>query len=198
MFVNNFWEMLRCNYVATGFLSGSTSSSRGVWSSIKPTTWTSSWSTPYYFGCNWESSNGVTDSRLQPVLYNMSQPYKWSSCAVGTGTTPATADDWLLENNVSTSFSNRTLTQALQSVEGGGVKLTIQWTGTNSTSSPITISEFGLFHYVYMCPQEWYNYSSVYTTPNPMEMLCVRHLLEEPVTIEPGETKSIILTIDLF
>lgn len=199
MFLHNFWEMMRAMYIEGEVNNGLNDGkfTPVIINTIKWLSWTSSSTAlPYFYGPRGIPNNGFGYDNVKQNMTVMTNPYKWNGVLVGTGTAPVSADDYKLENNVTSSFSQVTTTQTVQYSEDNTLRMTITWTGTNTTSDAITISEIGLMHYMWLSSSNTYNYLDLWRLR--MEVLCVRHLLGEPVTIEPGATKSIILTMELF
>lgn len=104
---------------------------------------------------------------------------------VGTGTTSPTRGDFKLENDVTASFSNYSTTVNV-SVEDGKYVTTISFGGTNSTSSNITLTEFGI------CKQILVNYvkDGTYYSPN---ILFVHEIFKTPIVVSAysGFTRTI-------
>lgn len=143
------------------------------------------------------SSNALSYTSTTSVLHTVLRPYNYNGVRVGDGNTPVDIRDYKLDNDRTSSFTNTTLTQNIQSVNGH-LQLIVTWSGTNSSNESITIREIGLLKSVYLVTSEWYNYSSIITSPNPFTAMTVRHILDEPVEIASGDSGSVTLTIDLF
>lgn len=94
----------------------------------------------------------------------------------GTGTTPATEDDYKLESYV-TGLTNDSVVTA---VSGRVSKKTYTATFSNTTGADITVTEIGFFTNCY--------YNSATQNDN---FLLDRIVLETPITIPAGESKAI-------
>lgn len=104
--------------------------------------------------------------------------------AIGSGSTPATADDYTMEAEISEGVEVLTQTTALNSTfsrDFASISRRIR----NTSDSPITIREVGLISRGKVGGQYQF-------TP---ECLIAREVLSEPITIYPGKKKNI--TIDL-
>ena len=101
---------------------------------------------------------------------------------LGTGTTAPTADDYHLESPVTTNLS-------CDSVSVSRTSLIKTYTATfaNSGSSDITVTEVGFIAYIY------YQYSN--TSENTGDFLMDRTVLDTPVTIPAGESRTITYTL---
>ncbi len=101
---------------------------------------------------------------------------------VGSGSTPATIDDYALENDITSSFANMgnatTLTPGV--VDGKACMIySFIITGTNATANTLTISEVGLYK------------TAQYASESNMNILHVREVLNTPVTVAAGASFSI-------
>ena len=98
----------------------------------------------------------------------------------GNGTTPATANDYKLESEITTGIS--VASQDLTTTEQ--TDSYILWTATFGVTASVetTISEIGLF-------------SHVYTTSGSFPTLVDRTVLDAPITIPAGQSKQITYTI---
>ena len=97
---------------------------------------------------------------------------------LGTGTTAPTADDYLLESPITTNLSCDSV-----SVSRTSLIKTYTATFTNSGSSDITVTEVGFIVYIL------YTYSS--TTENSDSFLMDRTVLDTPITIPAGESRTV-------
>lgn len=117
---------------------------------------------------------------------------------IGTGTTPPTSDDYVLENDVTSDFSNRTftVTQNLVTLESGDAALEkiFNISALNSTASTINISEVGIYKYISAS-------TSDDGTPPPdiasQRVLFIRHVFPEPIEVPANSTISIVLKWDI-
>ena len=95
---------------------------------------------------------------------------------LGTGTTAPQSNNYALETDVSSSFSDLS-TSCSTSSDGSSEVTTITITGTNNTANDITISEIGLYKNLV------YN-----STGDTGAFLLVREVLAEPFTVLAGST----------
>lgn len=105
--------------------------------------------------------------------------YENLSLVLGKGDTQPTLDDYTLADPVT---ENLTVTKR----SGSNTKETSSvWTVTNNETSSITLKEFGFMN----CTP------SNNGTSNQGNILYVRGLFDTPVTIAPGETKAIMISL---
>jgi hypothetical protein len=97
---------------------------------------------------------------------------------LGTGTTAPTADDYCLESPITTNLSCDSV-----SVSKTSLTKTYTATFTNSGSSDITVTEVGFIVYIL------YAYSA--TTENSDNFLMDITVLETPITIPAGESRTV-------
>ena len=116
--------------------------------------------------------------RTQPSDYVSGATSSYAGVYFGTGTTPPTRADFnlegLLTSGLSVSSGNR-----LYVADGSNYAYRCTYTLTNTTESDITIREIGLFAPVFAAS------AKCYTT------LMERTVLDEPITITPGETRLV-------
>ena len=111
---------------------------------------------------------------LGEILRNPSTAVIARTCCFGDGNVTPTADDYNLSGNVITNLSFTTTMSYTQ--EDDGVRMTAVYRITNNNSTPVTISEVGLFGK---------GFTSL-TGSGGDEILLERSLLDYPVTIEAG------------
>lgn len=110
----------------------------------------------------------------------------YAGVAFGTGTTPASAEDYTLENQVpsgSLSFTNSS-TYTTTEDEDGRWNISATFVVKNNTESDIAISEIGYFGSIQ------YGQTSTYS-PKYVPCLMERTVLAEPITIPAGQAKVI-------
>lgn len=95
------------------------------------------------------------------------------SVIVGTGTTEPTVSDYSLTTDVTSTFTNRTLSYNTGS-DGSSVKTILTWAGVNATSDPITLNEYGITKAINTSPST--------TTP----ALIMHELFPEPIIVPAG------------
>lgn len=105
----------------------------------------------------------------------------------GTGTTPSTIDDYKVESwlNTSTQITVTNPSDFSFSVEAGALVASATFGVTNKTSAAIPVSEICYVAMLYT------GTSSSSTKP----ALVDRTVLEEPIVINPGESKQLTYTI---
>lgn len=113
---------------------------------------------------------------------------------VGTGTTPATENDYALENRITSGLSSISITyvQAAGQDTNGNPNTEYLISVRNTSSAAINIGEIGL---VQMCI---YGTTQSGISSNSGLFLIDRTVLDTPVTIAPGETKTIDYTITVL
>lgn len=105
----------------------------------------------------------------------------------GSGTTPATSDDYKLENLIDFSSDALTVVSAIVSkFPDENTLLVFTFTVKNNSNEPIVISETGLISNP--------NLTNVYQ--DRVIFLWARDTFE-PVTLQPGETRAFTMTIGL-
>ena len=105
--------------------------------------------------------------------------YNGLSLVLGKGDTPPTLDDYTLADPVT---ENLTVTKR----SGSNTKDTNSvWAVTNNETSSITLKEFGFMNCTPSANGTNINYNILY----------VRGLFDTPVTIAPGETKAIMISL---
>lgn len=117
-----------------------------------------------------------------PTMVQNWSPKARLSIKVGSGTTEPDASDYSLENDITNSISNFNYS-TITSADGGKLSTVITITGSNSTGSPITITEIGVIKAV--------EKANSGTTPDTDYTLIIRHLLETPKVIANGEGFSL-------
>lgn len=135
-----------------------------------------------------------TDGTTENLRYSNSYPLfevmnKWSvnnygfGVSFGAGTTPATLEDYKLENSLSSAQISVNNPSGVSFSRGDTFdEYSVSFGVTNKTSDAITISEVGLF-------------VSVSKGSTTSTVLVDRTVLDTPVTIPANETKHIAYTI---
>lgn len=107
------------------------------------------------------------------------------SAVIGDGGQEPTASDFALGNDVTNDMSNYSVT-ANTSATNGEISTVITITGMNNTGVAITISEVGIVKEI--TTTESGNYGHV-----KKNCLLVKHLLDTPKTVAPGEGFTLTL-----
>ena len=108
---------------------------------------------------------------------------------IGSGTTPATEDDYHLESQLTSGCSASAPTMEFGEDENGNPIVEYTFTVTNNSENPITISEIGYFQNLYASTTKG---STSATNKNCM---LDRTVLSSPVTIPAGEYAAIKYTL---
>ena len=102
------------------------------------------------------------------------------SAIIGSGDTAPDATDYCLESDITSSFSNYSVS-TVTSGDGTRVSTVMIISGTNGTSSALTIHEIGVVKEITTTTNNNYNHIK-------KNMLIVRHVLSSPRTVQPGES----------
>ena len=130
------------------------------------------------FFCKVSSSYTYVD---QNMVWNASKNFTnlyGLSVRVGSGNTVATAEDYALDDDVTSTISNFAFSANSAGTDGKTV-LTITISGTNATGADITISEIGITRRVITSN----NNQALYDK----EVMLVREVLNSPLTVEDGK-----------
>lgn len=112
---------------------------------------------------------------------------------VGSGTTTPAYDDYKLGTDKTSSFTSVSTSTNIVVNAQGKVELTVVWTGTNSTSTAITISEVGLKKTLYRS----YTASGTLEHVSSMECLIAHDLLDSPITVPAGAGVTVTIKLEL-
>jgi len=118
---------------------------------------------------------------------------KGLTALVGSGSTAPTYDDYRLTTDKTSSFSTTSTATSFAINSAGKLEMTVTWVGTNSTSSSITINEFGLKKTIYRS----YTSSGYTEHIDSMEVLIAHELLDTPVVVPAGSGTTITARIEL-
>ena len=119
------------------------------------------------------------------VMKNWAASISTAGVSFGTGATPATASDYVLESILDNTKINVSVPSAVSYSRGDTYdEYSVSFGVTNKTTETITISEVGLTAAPY--------YSSGSTS---VYVLVDRTVLDTPVTIPAGQSKQITYTI---
>lgn len=112
---------------------------------------------------------------------------------IGSGTTPATDDDYCLENQIYGSSLASSASGITYGNDENGYYWLRTFTITNATASDITISEFGLLGRANAAPTRGANTNS---SSYWKRVLLLRSLLESPIVIRSGDAGLVTFRID--
>lgn len=105
---------------------------------------------------------------------------------LGSGSTPATIDDFRVQNPITTGFSNTTV-KTFTRTSANGAEIVYQTVLTNTSSGPISIAEIGSVGIAYQA-----------STGGAVGYFLVdRTVLDTPIVIPAGESKTLEYTIRL-
>lgn len=136
---------------------------------------------PYRYWYNSSGGNNMNDGLK--VMENHSPLYNLFM-QVGTGTTEPTSNDYALTTLFSGTGDSVTITTNNRTDTGWKIKAS--YTAHNTTSSDVTITEAGIGKRIQIA-------SSI----DNNRYLLAKVLLDNPVTIPPGESRTICLDWDL-
>lgn len=108
-----------------------------------------------------------------------------SGVVIGSGNTPPTQDDYMLENLI-TSASVIGVVNAVRLIDDGKPCLIMNVTVMNESGETITIREIGLISYDYFCAT-----SQTGGSASNQNVLVDRTLLTSPVTLASGDCTDI-------
>lgn len=117
-----------------------------------------------------------------------------TTLVIGSGTTPATVDDYKLETPITTLTPIAATTLCKDKDTGNTLsptEFTITTTYRNDTDAAVTVNEIGI-----MIPAGWRS-SSGSSTNSLSSCLIYREVLATPVTVEPGQIRTFTLTTDV-
>lgn len=106
---------------------------------------------------------------------------KGNGVRIGTGVTPATKDDYQLENQITSGISIVNPSGITAKMEDGYVEVSATYTVTNTGTTAIAVSEIGLFGDAM---------SGNYTL-----IMYDRTVLESPIVLNPNQPKTLTYTI---
>ena len=135
------------------------------------------------------SSNSPLYFKNMNILMT-SAPTSSGGVMVGTGKTPATADDYVLESPVTSGITVNNQSATSYSLDDSGVHLSATYGIRNTGSDPLEISEIGCFGYLTAI-------KTGNSTNVTASFLIERTVLETPVVIPPNESRQITYTISL-
>lgn len=102
---------------------------------------------------------------------------------VGTGDTAVTADDYNLDNDVTTSLSSVTNSQTISTDENGKLVITYIFSGVNNSGNALTIKEVGIYK-----SGIW---GATNDTGNKNSCFFARKLLDTPIEVPNGTTLTL-------
>lgn len=196
MFLRNFWEWLR---ITTRTAYAPTSSSNwmnGLATSMKDIEgvqygYLFGWSVPY----NWTPNNSYYTKYMELVF----RPLNPTSIRLGSGSSTPLPTDYDVDSPIS-SLTNVTFSATMGlSQTTGGVTMTVSCSATNIGSEPVTIRQVGICHTFTLRDVSGCNISDFsgadlrYSHP----VMIAKHLLAEPIEIQPGDTKGFTVMVEM-
>lgn len=168
MILKNYWEALRL-YVAEAtedntsisYMNHGLKALAGTIASINHYTSTGTTINTSY------TPNALKNMDLRKTNFEM---------RVGSGTAAPTATDYALGNDITSYFSNTSL-QVDSISTTNGLQTTYIFSGTNSTSSDLTITEIGLAK----------KFLTTDHSTNGSVCLLTKNLLDNPITVAAGD-----------
>lgn len=139
-----------------------------------------------YYALSTSGTNGPTYFCGMHLL-STSQPNGTAGVMIGTGKTPATPDDFILESPVLAGVTINNQSAVSYIKDDSGIHLCATYGVQNTGSDPLEISEIGCFGAVKI--------STSGTSSAPRSFLAERTVLETPVVIPAGESRQITYTI---
>lgn len=130
---------------------------------------------------NYFSTQTIAFDRVENVLTSRPTNAPTAGVIFGTGTIPATLDDYNLSGDVITAIS----ANAAKTVEADSDSVTMEtlYTITNTGTEAITIGEIAYCAYLFT------------SASNGFGAMLERTVLETPITIEPGGVGQVTYTI---
>lgn len=203
MLLQNYWDIVRIQQRSKYFVSTSVSSTEpsGSPNSVKAIDGSK-------FGYLWNArtsgavANNTSTKYYAQMLFSpfvrlVDSYYSIDTIKfrVGTGDKAVAIDDYCLDSDVTSSFSNVIYNSCIGLNENHRKVVTITWTGTNNTNSDITITEVGVGSRFLGInnPQVESSSSGNFFSK---EVLIFRHLLEQPVVVPAKSTRTIIIQIE--
>lgn len=113
----------------------------------------------------------------------------YSGIVVGTGTTPPTEDDYILENRITSGLTGTDPTKKNDVDSNGNPYIEFVFTLRNTTETDITVHEIGYAQNIYASTTLGGTDSNSYT------LLFDRTVLETPVTVPANGTAAIKYTL---
>lgn len=110
------------------------------------------------------------------TMINNWNPRSWLSVRIGSGDTEPTVGDYKLATDITSSIADYNYELDTTS-SGAKIKTLVIVSGTNNQSSAITIREIGVVKTVETADSG--------NSSQPKDILVVRYLLENPVTVQP-------------
>ena len=195
MFLHNYAEWQRAINISSPFLiGGSGTTANCVLTSLK--------------GLNGDLSNKYLCGVNAP--YGMFSYSNWGpainralvfadslSLRVGSGTTDVDPGDYKLDVDETSKFIQTVFNKNIGVSEDGHLTVTITWTGTNNTSSAVTIKEIGLVKILPMFVASTIGQSQIGSI-DYQNILIARYILPDPVTINPGDSGTLSARIEMF
>ena len=140
---------------------------------------------PYYnFGRAMATGRCVAAESEISVAITSSEPIgdTYPGVFFGSGTTPPTKDDYDLESMITTGLAITNTGTSTKDKGNGVYSVEASYVLRNTSAATITVSEMGTFGEVHFKTNSDYH---------AYRILFERQVLEEPVIIQPGESKLI-------
>lgn len=106
------------------------------------------------------------------------------SLVIGTGSASPTADDYMLEHNVTNSMADLSTLSTYSVDANGNLTVEVTLTGINNTGADVAVSEFGFVRNVYFAS----------SLSSGLVTLFTRDVLNTPIILEAGKSFSLRAT----
>ena len=130
--------------------------------------------------CYSSANNGYMSTHMG-LIYNWAIKRSLSA-RIGSGDTAVQASDYALATDITSNFSNVSVTSST-SADGNSEKTITTISGTNTSGSSKTIKEVGITGIVYWNPNS-----------DEQTILLVRQILNDPIEVANGQTFTVTIT----
>lgn len=195
MLLRNLWEWFRITTLRA-YYNGSSDWMSGNRTSMIDITGTNH---PYFICWQVCYNFDLSSTYLPPFFEAANRPLNPTSIRVGNGDTEFTAEDYDVENPV-TSLVTSFVSCMKQNSEGRTI-LVVTWTGFNKTTEPITINQLGICHGFPLIDSDGCNVSALKTGTAASEyirqVMIAKCRFESPLVIAPGDTESVTVELEV-
>ena len=132
-----------------------------------------------------------TNEPYKTQVLHLVNPFRDITTRVGTGNKAVEIDDYALETDVTSSFTGTSTSVAKITNNDGKYQVDIRFSGTNSGSDDIVLTEIGFTQVMGKITQlNQYNGTNV-------NVMIARYILSEPILVEAGSGVSITIRIEM-
>lgn len=132
------------------------------------------------------NNNGNHENCLEAYIGDMTTASNYEPVRFGSGSTPATVDDYKLESVHTNGLTVVSQTAINQSLKNNVITRQYSYILKNTKSTDVVVGEIGLFYNGY------YGSSS-----SRSKFMLDRTVLDEPITIAPGGTGTVVYTLTI-